>query len=374
MQASISLPPNNRQSQKGRLAGKKNQKKKKQRKGKKGAKPKTPTKANANYRRAVARVEKFKLSQCSTLYLKALTDPFNLEGGVACIPDEFDIPSFKCLSVTRGTMALGNLGVGFVCVKHQPTSDETAIIATNGVTFTGTTVTAVALANGVTAYSNVGAPFVASQFSGGSSDNAYMWRLVGGGLRIRYLGTELNRSGREIPYRKNTLVNIVGFNAAQLLSRPEVPSIATRREWATVTHLPLGSVNIGSAAGQISDYEYNPETVAAFGTGAAGVFADLGFFIDGGVAGNAYEWEWYQHYEIAAIRGASPAGITPSHADLPGISAIRNVLESNMPSGETPESDFQYYANLIRSYAPADMSHVLSEVVKVGKVAGPLLF
>jgi len=354
------LPPTQRQTENGLLTQNKKRKKRRNRSKKAVQVSMSPT--NRQLASASRRVEEFRLSPCSQSYLKALVNPFDLAGGVACIPDLLDLPSFKFLSVTRGTLVIGTASVGWITVRGNPTNDQTSILVTDAAfTLNSIQVTPTV---GVSGQGQTQNPFTASQFS----DAGFLWRLVGMGLRARYLGTELNRSGRVIPVRTSSLgSNLVNMVAASCLSRPEIPSVAVTRNWTTVTYLPVTN--------GIDRDGYNYENAAFSIVPNPGVNAgDIGLFVDGCVPGSSFEWELYAHYEVASARGSvSPPGVTASHSDMPGLSAIRDVLEGNLPAGESPGVDYNYYMKLIRMYAPEDMSSIVSGLVKTGKALGPYL-
>lgn len=308
------------------------------------------------------RTERFALSPCSQLYLRAVADPFGVEGGKACVPDLIDKPSFKCLQVARGTFAAGTGGIGFIiATAHQPTSG--GVVWASDSTFSGTTIPNTTAFAGTIVTNNFNSNFVPTQFGIGLLD----YRPVGAGLRIRYLGTELNRSGRVIPFRtygQFPPTHLGGASAANFLVRPEVPSMAVDREWVTTTWIPMG----------MTDFNYNTLLGTVPVAGTPGNSTDLAFWVDGTAPGNAFEWELYTHFEIASEDGEiSPTGITPSHSDVPGMSAIRNVMETNIPAGGNTVAEYDWLSKLISEYTPDDMSHVVSGMVKFGKAAAPLL-
>jgi hypothetical protein len=377
---SLTLPPTSRQNETVILV-----KNNGSRRVKKQAKRKAPNRRNQKksqkktqspgIRAARQRMSAFYLSPCADHYLRALVDPFSLEGGSACIPDEFDFPSAKRLVITRGTMAVGTLGVGWLIVSPNTFANDVNSWVCTSANYAGSSVGNSHTANVVSGAQNLpfsGADFVPTGFSG---------RWVGFGVRMRYLGTELNRSGRIIPIRLNRIgQNLMGATAQDFLASPEIPSIAVTRTWKAVTLLPRGGGPVLVQGGANLDTSMVAgDTVYTFGTTPyEGVTPwltytqgyDIGFWVDGSVAGNAFEWEIYSHYEfISAGGGLAPDGLTSSHSDAPGVSAIRNALESNLPVGDTSAA-LNHALKFLKDYAPADISHVANGVMAGTKLLG----
>jgi hypothetical protein len=368
---SLSLPPTSRNNEVVTIVTKSTRKgKQKNVKRKKGLKPNQKKQnrktKNNGIARAQARAQTFYLSPCSQTYLKALVDPFMLEGGMACIPDEFDFPSTKRLVISRGTFNAGTQGIGFLLAAPNCfVNDAPSVIGTIA-TYNGAAVQST-LTSGITGVGTVAQnfPFASASFG----NTGFSGRWVGVGVRIRYLGTELNRSGRCIPVRINRQgQNLQGAAAGDFLAQPEIPSMACTRTWKSVTMLPRPATNYGQATGPdqgtnvmiSSDTTYSSSVVPYLGTAEIPnvVGFDLGWWIDGCVPGNAFEYEIYGHYEFCAAGGGlSPDGITPSHSDAPGVSAIRNALESNLPVGDASAA-LNHALKFLKDYAPSDISHV----------------
>jgi len=356
MSRTITVLPPQKQNSVGTLT----KKKKRAGRKKKGSKPSAPPKNQAPQRGMVLAQRQrqfFRLSPCSEIYLHALLDPFSTEGGAACIPDLLDLPSFKYLSIYRGTFNCGAQTTGFVLMDcHAFGNTTTAAIVTTDASFASNGVPASLATAGINSHSWTTQPFTNAQFGG----NGLSARPVGVGLRARYLGTELDRSGRLIPYRANSRVTaLANSSTGTFLARPEIPSLSCDREWVSVTYLPLSTVSFAYGL---------PDVISS-------VFSnvDLGIYVDGAKPGAPFEYEIYGHYEVVtAAPGDAPPGMTSSHSDVAGMSAIRNVLEGDLPIAQ-PESNYNYIRRVIRDYAPEDMSSILSEVVKTGKTLAPLL-
>jgi len=282
-----------------------------------------------------------------------------LEGGHACVPDLNDFPSTKRLVISRGTLAAGTAGVGYILISANTFySDVPSGFNTTGF-FTGTSVANATAVGVVTINQNF--PFPSDDFN----NTGFTGRWVGLGVRIRYLGTELNRGGRCVPIRMNRQgQELFGADATDFLAQPEIPSMACTRSWKSVTLVPRGAgpyIGVTGATQAVAmlsgDTDYSFGTTPYTSVASTRGF-DLGWWVDGTNPGNSFEWEIYGHYEFAAAGGGlSPDGITPSHSDMPGVSAIRNAIESNLPVGDAPAA-LNHALKFLKDYAPADISHV----------------
>jgi hypothetical protein len=294
------------------------------------------------------RAEKFFLSMCSRYYLRALCDPFSLMGGLACIPDLIDAPSQKMAVKARGTFSCGasNGGIGFVAVNvFASTNNVTSHYATSS-TFTGTNFNlAVPVATGVGAALTAQFPYTATQLP------SLLQRTVGCGLRVRYMGTELNRAGRLIGLRVGTSSSVNGLNSQTALSINSVQSVEVSKKWTQVFWLPTGS----------ADYEYDANTHAPDTLDDPSNCIRLGFFADGCSNSSPFEYEviWHKEYSNRGPATLALNNLTTSHSDIQGLSAVRNYFEgaiSYLGGTEVYNSAIKY----ISSYSPADVSHVIT--------------
>jgi hypothetical protein len=293
----------------------------------------------------VARVERFYLSPCSKTYLKALTDPFSLDAGMACVPDLRDYPSQKLMCKARGTFAAGSGGLGFVVVTPLINSGASPAICTSQSAFAGTSVDVTA-AN-TTQINLTQIPYTAGQLAN------MVGRTVASGLRVRYVGTELARGGTLIVARLPINSTFQGKSFADLMSTNSIQTIPVTKTWATVTFVPSGD----------SDYEYNSN---ANGIVAAdsGLQCRLGCLVSGSTGGNTFEWEFVVHKEYYSTNPAAQAvpNLSVSHSDTVGMSAIRNYFEGTIDYLGGPKA-FQNALAYVQKYVPVETSHI-------GTVAG----
>ena len=82
------------------------------------------------------------LSHCSQLYAQAILDPFGkrFKLEAPCIPDLFDVPSYKYTLLTRGVLATGTTGFGFLAVAPNALGSDSPMIRRTTNTYAGNTI------------------------------------------------------------------------------------------------------------------------------------------------------------------------------------------------------------------------------------------
>lgn len=284
------------------------------------------------------RVERptFRLSECSSAYLKAIAMPFNKYNVLPCIPDLIDRPSAKYRIEQRGTCYAGTAGFGFVAadVNRFFQKDITSVLSTLAA-FSGTTIVDTGGTTTQLSYSTQ-APYTDAEIGAGAGYVSY--RPVAFGLRARYIGTELNRSGRVIPYRPPGNQPLNTFDTPHILSDSRVISRPTTRSWSTVTWQPVA----------YNDYDYQNGNYPALPQG----YDVVVIVIDGAATGAAFEWEAVGYYEACG----SVVNTTPSHSDTPGLSSVRDFLEKADAEGKPSETIWNEAVKYFRNLTPNDVS------------------
>jgi hypothetical protein len=251
-------------------------------------------------RSAISR-QKMYLSKCSQDYLEVLSNPFGSVGAV-CIPDLYDQQSAKYRIVAKGTLVTGTANFGFIQIMPQwcaannganvfYSSDETTFI---------TSVTSTSAA-GITANSFGSAPYASASIAAATPIKS---RIVGLGVRVRYIGTELTRGGRMVLLRKPYNTTTDGKSTATALSDRTAISLPVNRRWVGVNYLPNDS----------EDYEY--QFSANFENNPR-----LAILIDS-PSGNQFEYEAIAYIEYVG----TVANLSPSHSDVTGMSTIREAI------------------------------------------------
>ena len=286
-------------------------------------------------------VAELHLSHCARLYLSALMFGFSNKE-VACIPDLHSVPSRKLRVKTRGTFSTGTTGFGWLVVSPWCN-------ANNNVTHGGTTAT-YNLASG----SPILTPAVLTPnlFQGYESRLPYpgadfqdliaggvQARTVGVGLRIRYIGSEMSRSGQIVAIRDIDNETLVGKTAADLRAQSTAKTFQNSREWHHAMYRPV----------KPAEYEYSPYACVD-AEGPSTLFKyPMGFFIEGttnttGSVGAApFEYEIIRYVEyIGTI-----ASMTKSHVDLVGMSDIRNSLPEKSVYSDTRSAKLRMAHDLV---------------------------
>jgi hypothetical protein len=137
-------------------------------------------------------VSQTETAKCKLELAKAYANPFTAYK--PCLGTFPNPPSMKVTTLTRGTFSTGSLGNGYVMAGYGTAMDVNTIFATefaNGFSTVDPPSTTLA-ANSVVAYQATNAPITAGSLY--SADGLH-WRAICLGIRVRYIGTLLNRRG-----------------------------------------------------------------------------------------------------------------------------------------------------------------------------------
>lgn len=271
------------------------------------------------------------LSPCATSYLRALSDPWTMPRELPCIPDVITLPSRKFQTKARGVFTIGSGGVGWVIASPFLTaaSDygigsgyvDKPVIYTSSATYAGTTYTWSATGSSITttgvSAANAQSPMTYSALAAAG----VQIRLVGGGLRIKYTGTELNRGGRLVLYRSRSNAQITqGWSATDFLSDPTCYTESVTRSWKGVTYLPDSTDYL--------DYNNSSTFQPSVGLSEGSARRSLIAFVEGAVSGTSFEYEVTSYFELIGPNQQA----TQSHADPTGFGAIMSALPERVTS------------------------------------------
>lgn len=243
------------------------------------------------------------LSKCATDYAISLADPFT--GPLACVPTYPAVLTRKLRVYAKGTFSTGTTGFGFIVFdpSYGIANDQTFVLASDalygGVTIIG--------AVGTTAYLS-NSDYQAADL--GSGPNQIVFRVVSGGLRIRYIGTELNRGGQVCgltdPNHNSLLTRTFGSLSGEEQSR----LFPVNREWITLLYRPF----------LVGDTEFANSLV---GTTPLDPSFYMGYALQSPTAGPCvFEFEAYSTYEA---QGRNVRGMTASHVDPTGYAAVHTA-------------------------------------------------
>lgn len=246
------------------------------------------------------------IAPCTQSYAMTLHDPFRVHGiGLPCTPV---IPSLKTEAFSKATVETGTAQVGFIQVDplRMIASDTAAIWASNA-TFTGSQTETAGV--GVVALT-ANSPYTNAQFTG--EEGGLSFRVVSCGLRVRYIGTELNRGGElfAVSHPSHADINQMSLNEARALNTTKIYPVT--KDWVTVLWCPVLP----------NDYSYTSAV-----PNARPVLAIL-YVAPSGTVGQL-EYEAHVNYEVV---GAPARGMTRSMADPIGFSAVQQALQGSQMS------------------------------------------
>lgn len=266
------------------------------------------------------------MSQCADEYLRALTVPFST--AKACIPDTICMPSMKTKTTARGTFATNAAGFGFIAINPWSMVHSDVTTTANG------TASPVVASN--SSYANT---FVPQRFDSTVTDVAYtasnsifsrtqltntgadrkQFRLVGCGLRVRYIGTELNRAGRLVMFRSRNNTPPPGtYNLDNTLRDNYFHTSAVDRQWKEITYFPSRTEDIS--------YGYYDDPSTATTVEDYRIMACL----VNGLASSNMEFEVDALFEIVGGFYAEGITTTPSHSDPTGMGAIMSAIPNTL--------------------------------------------
>lgn len=279
-----------------------------------------------------------KLSECATNYARTLANPF--DGPLSCIPTFPALQSLKARTYARGVFATSSTtGVGYVVVSPLRccVNDQSAIFFTLS-TFTGTNITA-SLGVGINP-ADTNASYPGADLN--LTESGFGARVVGLGLRVRYIGTELNRGGQLYALQDPTHSSLDGRSIAELANELQTRVFPVNRVWTTVLYKPVSSGDMN------------------FNQGLPGITQDYYLAILAFISSTtslSFEWEVYGVFEY---QGVNIRGQTASHTDPTGFaavhssSAVSSVLNATQLSSDKRETNaiaatVNYLANGISS-------------------------
>lgn len=289
-------------------------------------------------RRKVATRGAVQISACSVDYAAALMDPF--DGPLACVPSQSTpLPSFKAKVWSRGIVTVGAGGRGFILVNPQLTTDSAGL----GIWYTDAS-----FAGGgsdpltnvpTTGVINVGtnAPYAISA--------AVRFRLVACGIRVRYMGAELDLAGYTLAVRNPDNATLVGSTLTQCLAFDFAGwyPTTTMREYTSVVWMPADP-----------DDEH-------FSSSSAGGVPCLAIWVNGTAASQFT----YEVYSIVEYIGASVRGKTLSHADPSGYGAVLTAREHVIGDSYLGRTAKSVVAKLV-SEAGDELSRMSGNVLRSG--------
>lgn len=297
------------------------------------------------------------LSPCAREYAASLANPFT--GPAACVPDYPSLLTRKVRTFSKGTLSTSSTtGFGYITM-HPPNgvANDVPIVNYSTSAYTGTTALVQTPAAAGTAFGFSNSEYTAALFSSGQVDFS-RFRVVSAGLRIRYIGTELNRGGQVIgimdPDHSSIMIdNTTGKTQSQIEGLTESRRFPVDRDWKTVLYRPVDDID-----NSMQTSEQSLWMVASGHDQFDPGFFYMTFYVIGASATTSlsYEWEAYANYEIS---GRNVRGKTPSHFDPTGFAAVHAATVQTdvlLPSSETPAQRVEKFTKHALSYLDTAIS------------------
>lgn len=165
-------------------------------------------------------------------YLAALVNPF--DAPTVGVPHEPALSSMKVKQFARGTFSVQSTnGFGFISMKPQ-LGNNSGTINTSQTGGTGTTVTDV-VGPTTSVLVNMNGPYSVADLN----SNSVMGRIVGMGIRIRYIGPELYRGGLALSLEEPGHQSLVGYDTDAIARFDRARFHPVTRDWIPVTWQPV---------------------------------------------------------------------------------------------------------------------------------------
>lgn len=220
-------------------------------------------------------------------YAHMLADPFDVNR-LSCLPVYPALPSYKTIGISRGVFSIGKKGFGYITARRVTTNDDICIIASNN-DYDKEVIDHDA--GGIQQY-NCNLPYAVGDYGGNGKLES---RVVGYALRVRYVGTELNRGGLIVGINEPHGHELAGKSFSDLQLYDKVSSMPVDRKWKYVVWQPTAL----NTPGYINDHIVTPYNSA---------------FCLRGLPENEYEYEYVVRVEYIGqnARGKTPSGAAPA--------------------------------------------------------------
>ena len=267
---------------------------------------------------------------CSLKYLSACADPFAMHSGV-CMPIGEVLDSQKVRCTARGVMSVGVNGLGWIEVGTPFYSGHASINYTTP-TYTGFPNSIINYAGSLASGQVQAATIMGPPLAGSTTTGVFAARHVLSALRVRYIGTELNRGGRVIKFVDREDDNVDNMDTASIISRPHCKIEPVDRRWHTVRWT--------SSDPTVLDFTSEPAYATVLSQknrNAVYNNARNMFIAVTGTQGNEFEWEFvsYQEYRYNLAQQLW----TPSHADTVGGATVTAAVST--PKVDVGDATFE---------------------------------
>jgi len=292
----------------------------------------------------------WKVPDCAVEYFATLCDPFNASPG-ACLPaDVLPLPSQKVRTFARVRMALGTTGFGFACYTPVGSNDQ-AILQYTTATSVGTSATLFNAYTNLANANNTQGPFTGANITGGDIS----WRLVAGGLRIKYIGAASLSNGVTIGVEHQDHRNARTMSWDILNTNPY--SIIQRVGPSTWDSAVCSSGPVTPQELEWSNSSYIPSPAA-----------DAGYVLIAvsGTPGDIYEAEVFQHVEYIGTLCSSKSR---SHSDPSSYSKIVDTVKNQTAIKPLAPADAPTLFEKFKTALAENLPTIVSTGVGIARIA-----
>lgn len=292
------------------------------------------------------------MSECSKLYVHALLDPWDVPSP-PCVPDNITLPSYKFAARGRYTLTVGAAGLGFATVDPYLFGTQFPAARFSGPGYQSAVVD-ISANFFVEAPSD--SPYPLDSFDP-KTKTALSLRVVGFGLRARYTGSEMSRSGQIVAFREP--VNSIITSPAPVdvfLANREAVTVPSDRKWHSAVWRPATPRDLA--------YEDNFSLFTQFEP-------SILLVVSGAVPGTSFEIDAVGWYEVI---GNTLPHLSRSHSDPLGMSVVMAGLSSKQPTA-SPQSSVNSFIREATEIANTTLSFISSvkPIVELGMEIASIL-
>lgn len=296
------------------------------------------------------------VSLCMSKWYSCLTKPFHPDSTGACIPTGGNFSSARNFGYLRFDAYIGTGKMGFVAISPTGVNNAPAIFYSNAQYAQTSAIILTAnntLAGGVSTSLIPNNRYTVQQVVGNLANPQAICRLVGGGVRIQYTGTNLNLSGLVYVYTSPSHSSAVDdpatalpFTVAGLGAYQECIIKPTSREPIEISMPPHNEteldypINAGSAplaafpwsqASTFNGYSY---------TGGSGVNVGCPttLIMFTGEAGQSFHFEYGMHVE--SVGPVTEGQRMPADSDPVGVDTMMAAISNATIAVASTRSEF----------------------------------
>ncbi len=270
-------------------------------------KSRSPLAISVNNREAMTEMSKTShVSRGSSDYARCVANPF--DGPVGGIPSFPSVKSIKQRAWAKGVLNTSpTTGFGYIVVNPSQLSFNDAV----GVGYTNSnfndTVIGVPGSGSGNAFITSNSQYDTSQL--GTTAASLQFRVVACGVRVRYVGSELERGGQKVGLMDPTHDTLVGRGISDFDAELDSKRFAVSREWTYVLYRPITN----------SELQYQSTVDPSF---------SMGFTIQASSATTSLTYE-FEAYVVTEFQGRTIRGQTPTLHDPTGFAAVDYTLQTS---------------------------------------------